>query len=905
VSVGHTAPIETLRGLVPQWRQNRSVFPGWIIAPLDTCDLLWGRIERSLFDIVRGLQEVGEDERLEALSELVWQLDTALAPLVLTVDDVVADLLDAVVERYGGLHADNAARFRSLAVAIVRHAREENNADLFHRWADWLDQHVDTEDPEARDRLIYERILWHRAELDIDRVEHLVDSWETISDSAYLLRKAGILADLGRDGEAADMSAHALNVIRSQSLRGSEDIAAWSRESFALLFRSSVLYGEIGRWNENRPVRDRFDLRQDQLQARGCPGKRDFFELVERLAQRAPALRQPTERNQKFNPGAFNVTHHLAGVDPRYQRLVAYQALRFQEETGLPVRLGNTGVASQLLTEASRWLIDVAPSRAIDAFLRAAPSPSGKQFDTLLTRATVARMDAGQADRLVDRLLRLIGAARSRVEAGTAEAAFWRDRLKSTLEITSRVALRTPRRAPALLETAIALHADPRFAGKMGVGGELHRLARRCIEAAAAEDRGAMLLSLFRSAIPPDVGDYASDAVDLAAGLSGDFATVTPNEDWRAVIASTIGALGDTARRKAASSRINWLLGCNLLDDGDRRRLGGALWRPDHLKDGLPDDTVFYPSSFLLLPQPEGLDVEATIKEALLDGAPLTDDALAEGNLAYAFGKAELQISGAELVGEIARLHAFVANHGPPPEHPDILGDDRTAVVAHSSRMAASLARRAETHPEAVDPIRDLFALDRHPLRIEPALPALVRLRIVGSADAAQRLRDLFAGSSSISSELLGALIENVLDGADADPGFEAAMWEEIAQTIAARRPGPLARLLRFAAHVVRRDPERIPEALDGMLSLGLALILEETHPTSSAARLEYDPSLVRYFAAVLATAMARRGRGDPTVHAAWSDAIDADPLPDTRRAREKALEGLGSAPGPDDEAKR
>lgn len=111
--------------------------------------------------------------------------------------------------------------------------------------------------------------------------------------------------------------------------------------------------------------------------------------------------------------------------------------------------------------------------------------------------------------------------------------------------------------------------------------------------------------------------------------MSADFATVTPNEDWRAVIASTIGALGDAARRKAASSRINWLLGCNLLDDGDRRRLGGALWSPDHLKDGLPDDTVFYPSSFLLLPRPEGLDVEATIKEALLDSAPLTDDAVA------------------------------------------------------------------------------------------------------------------------------------------------------------------------------------------------------------------------------------------------------------------------------------
>lgn len=49
-----------------------------------------------------------------------------------------------------------------------------------------------------------------------------------------------------------------------------------------------------------------------------------------------------------------------------------------------------------------------------------------------------------------------------------------------------------------------------------------------------------------------------------------------------------------------------------------------------------------------------------------------------------------------------------------------------------------------------------------------------------------------------------------------------------------------------------------------------------------------YDPSFVRYFGAVLVTAMAQRDRGNPDVQSAWSDAIDMDPLPDTRRARDK-----------------
>ena len=39
---GQMTPVETLRSLVRQWQQNRSVYPGWIVPPLDTCELLWG-----------------------------------------------------------------------------------------------------------------------------------------------------------------------------------------------------------------------------------------------------------------------------------------------------------------------------------------------------------------------------------------------------------------------------------------------------------------------------------------------------------------------------------------------------------------------------------------------------------------------------------------------------------------------------------------------------------------------------------------------------------------------------------------------------------------------------------------------------------------------------------------------
>ncbi len=381
-------------------------------------------------DIIPGLRALGEDERLDALFELNWQQEVALVPLVFTVDDVIAELLDTLIGRYEQLPPEPARQFRALALAILRHARENNDAALYKRWSDWLEPRL-AEDTEGLERLTYDNCLRLRADFDIDGLEAALNKWNVQGDSFWLLRKAALLADLGRDEEASQLSVHALNSIREQTQRGEKDIASWSRESFALLFRSSVLFGALGDWRENGPVRDRFDMRQEELKARGCPGRGDFFDLQERLAQPAPPLKQERESTRRFDLGSIHRTFNFGPLDPRIERLLAYQALRFQEEGGLPLRIGHAAVARQLVFDAARWLMDVAPTRAIDAFLRASPGSASKEFDKLFSRATIARINAGEADRLIDRAFRLIAAAKARIDAGNTEPRFWMERLKS------------------------------------------------------------------------------------------------------------------------------------------------------------------------------------------------------------------------------------------------------------------------------------------------------------------------------------------------------------------------------------------------------------------------------------------------------------------------------------------
>jgi hypothetical protein len=121
------------------------------------------------------------------------------------------------------------------------------------------------------------------------------------------------------------------------------------------------------------------------------------------------------------------------------------------------------------------------------------------------------------------------------------------------------------------------------------------------------------------------------------------------------------------------------------------------------------------------------------------------------------------------------------------------------------------------------------------------------------------------------------------------DRAFEEEIWTECAHAIAARQATFLAPLLHFFGLMFCQVPDRLPAAVDDPLSIALGIILADTEMTSPAKHLQYDPYLVRYYSAFLARAMHRRGRGDLAIQAAWIGAIQSDPLPDTRRARENA----------------
>lgn len=871
-----------LKRLVEHCRQTRLVYPGWVVAPLETANYVWSRLRIGLLEVAAAIPGLPPVERLDALYEFDWQLQVSLVPLSLVLGGQAAHLLDELEPDFDSLDGHRADKFRALVLSVVRQAREEGDDALFRRWADWLTPRVALRG-EERDRLTYEQCLQRRANLDFAALESQVSAWQVDGDPYWNVRRAGLLYDLGRDEEASELSVQALNEIRRRTSRGANDIPSWSRESYAMLLRSSFLYGDTGSWSAHKATRDRFDQRQDLLATRGCTGRQDFFRLTEALNQVPPPLLDPVERRTRFDIGSSSVKLRFAGASDAERRLLAYRAVRFLDETGIPSRMPNVKVGAQILEHASRWLIDVEPNAAIDALMRGGEKPGSDTFEEIFNRSTVASVDPHEADRLLGKLLRLANVAHVRATTPAQDRAFWQDRLRIAVELISRFVLRAPQHAADAIQLALRLAASPRLANQLGIPDEIARLVSRSAETLDESGRARELPMLFNTAVPEDPHGHG-DALDLARAAQSMIEPATPTAEWTQAVELALDAASRPETRLGATRRLAAMKVAGLLDATQQRRLGEVLWEPRFLVGGLPSRTIWQPIAFLNLPLPEGTEPRSAIADATLIGE-LDDDKVLSGALESLLASDDFNLEDSELIAQIDRLRRFVEQHAPAPSHPDIMGDRRVELVEATSFIFAHLARRAEKVEAARKAITELAAVEKHPLRIEPAIPALVAMRVIAGVDGLDLIRKLIGSTEEVSERLLEQALNQMLRVEEGDAELQASIWLEVRTNLVARRPGFIVGALGFLIAAFEDGGGRVPTSIDADLSFALDLIRAEITPGQPLSHLLYEPFLVRFRAAALAGRLRSAGRGSHAMTDAWEHAAEDDPLPDVRRA--------------------
>jgi hypothetical protein len=312
--------LEQVTAQAKAWAANHQLYPGWIIAPYQNRRTVWSYNQFWVKPALESLQHLPHDKRLELLDELNWRLETALVPLLPDVASAINGCLEDINPFPQALQLPAASVSLSpqnvgtfdwvgtsgswlrLAFAIVRYYREEREHSKYEQWANRL-QLVLTDDPEGKQRLCYERCLVALGSMDEAAVRTSLDAWPASPhDMIWELRRAAILAEIGRMQEAETLAESALNTLRAQIRPGGDDLPCLSREGWAMLLLQGLKHY---RWWAREGSKPDYRGRWEQLTQYRCDPRIELEVLEAKLEQPVPQVRQPAVMLPGFQPGSY------------------------------------------------------------------------------------------------------------------------------------------------------------------------------------------------------------------------------------------------------------------------------------------------------------------------------------------------------------------------------------------------------------------------------------------------------------------------------------------------------------------------------------------------------------------------------------------------------------------------
>lgn len=880
------AAVET--DILPVLAHNRSLYPGWVVAPHRTRDRIWRFLQSAIPACREALPKLEPERALRLAFEMNWLCEIGLVPLFNDLGDPITELLPQLGKV--PLSSDASEMVISLAAALLRRAREDGDPEAFDQWDAWLEANPIS--VEMRARLQFERCLFALDALDFTLLDARLSAWDPDGDPFWLVRKAALLAENDRAAEALALSRDALAAIRLRTDKDREDIASWSREAYALRLRSSSLAAQIQDWEKNLAERDTFSDRLLVLASRGCAADEEVEWFDTEMHHTPPPLPVEETRLRGFDVGNSSLTRHWHAMGPIITRLTALQALRFFEETGTPARIPPTSVAASAIGGAGRWLHTLDTGRAIGALVRSAGGSDKISMDIVFSRDAVRALSDDEAEVWGQRLLVGSQALRDRVSDPLMRRSA-EPRLVVVLEMLSRLVVRRRNLALPALEVALSLYENRDIRGSNSK--PLANLFKRGFAALAPAARAFMRRRLLETPVPTGQGD-SFDPSAFAFARAGPLAR---DPELASVIAATIGKVRERSTRWSATLRMQRLQKAGMLTPDEEKAYLGALWDDAFLNAGLPGETPLRPWVFALLPSPNGHDGAQAARARLLRITDLdARDAAGEIHGAIAGEPVPFRLSARELKPLLA-LVLKKAVPAPEGDDPFPLFGSPDTLDFEFWRLFEDIVALALKQASTRALVRKYFA---KPGPHERAIAAAV-LAEAGEMALVEAGRSLTAAwegqDTAVQTAVYGSLawLRRKPTGASLpDP-----VWDVAADAVVSRSETAMILALNFFGAAYERHAQDVPSRLDDRLHRALKSLIVVTGDDGARPTLPYDPGEARRGGARLLRALAAAGREDAVVMSLWRAAAVAERIPEIE-GRLDAVADNDSAPENDED---
>ena len=637
---------DSVRKLLEIWQHNRKIYPGWLAVPSSERQLLSLSTSEWESTILKVLPDFAPIERLNAIRELVWRKEILLEPILSQLSqlesaaeealksiDCHRRTIDGIIDRTIEWAAVREA-WRTVALALVTAARHRLDQDVFEQRIEAL-LPFRQDDLDVDHRIHQERCLWAMYSLDFEALDGLLKDWQTENcDSGWMLRKAALLTETGRNDEASKLIEDALAASR-ESPADARSVAGPSRESWAL-WSAWRGYGEnwqelMKRWDELTPLKCNALTEKHHI-ANAIQGKRETEE--------APSFDLGRRRGSGFSWSR-----------EEFDRLIAaYRAIRLSEVAGLPPSVNGMNVATDILKLAAESLAVSYPEMAARLVLRvSAPDDPDKTLMRILSRTRVAALSADSAKALAEICNSVIEYALPRIVGTDARGhrpIFWIDRIGVAMEALSRLVLRLdPDMVEAIFTKALEYYQNDYVARDLWLHDPVRNLLKRSWETLPEDRRTARALDLLSSPIIGMDNFTAESAIrypdpgELPQGdeLFSPSRTADNEHRWQEVVSLLVRGLhagGDV--RKRASRRMVPVGFWGRLTEAESSQFAQALWSEKYTgPNDLPGETDRLDWVFILLPAPKsGLAEQRfrrkwlTASNAPQEDAPSHDDIL-------------------------------------------------------------------------------------------------------------------------------------------------------------------------------------------------------------------------------------------------------------------------------------
>lgn len=293
--------IEEVQKITEEWRQQRQVYPGWLVLPHGNRENLWAST-RSWVNYLPDTEISPHAFDIQYAFELIWRLERCLLPVF----NNIAEFCEKLLEKYWPFQNGNPPansqihpgenKFQDLpwndlrqawlaiAVAMLRFYREEGYLDKWKEAEIRLKTLSDHLSAEQREFLNYEGFLFSLFTLDLPNAKQRLENWRPNEAQPYwMAKRAAGLAEIGQVNDTDEQIR--LSLVESRKKSNDEHTSTGyqsvSDESYQMLLFRYVR--DAGDWivdkaataEEEKLIKDYLDNKWKQDKQRPEPDRQE------------------------------------------------------------------------------------------------------------------------------------------------------------------------------------------------------------------------------------------------------------------------------------------------------------------------------------------------------------------------------------------------------------------------------------------------------------------------------------------------------------------------------------------------------------------------------------------------------------------------------------------------------